>query len=135
MRNFIIFVITMHAILHSFNCFSSEFKNRPPSITFQIIDAQMTFDSSNVTSAAVIKQNDNSYEVEIKLNKMAAEQLDHLTSSNIGKRANTIFNGKILSVSVILSQLGHRFIISGFSKEEAEKFVGSIIQLSKNVAH
>lgn len=96
------------------------------SIVFQVIQSEISFNTSNVESAAVLKSEDNRYNVEIKLMPSAAKEFERITRRNIDKPANMVFNDKIISRAVIRSQIGGNFIVTGLTKEEADKFVQSI---------
>ena len=95
------------------------------SLTFQVIQSQFTFNRSNVESATVLKQGD-AYAVQIKLKPTVLDEFNRITKNGIGKMANMIFNGKVISTTTIQSELGGDFMVTGFSKNDAVKYANSI---------
>lgn len=96
------------------------------SITFQVIQAQVSFNNASFEKATVLEQNDKTYAIQLKLTTAAADELAHLSSEGIGKTLNIIVNGKIISSATIQSPLGDNFLVTGFTKKEAEKIAKSI---------
>lgn len=119
-------LLTISLILFSLECFSSTSQSSENSLTFQIVQTQITFNSSNIKSVAVVKQDDNKYGLTIQLKAEAADEFARLTNANIGKIANIVFNGKIISTAMIQSKLGGSFLVTGFSKKEVETLASSI---------
>jgi preprotein translocase subunit SecD len=125
MRNSIICPsLAIGLMLVSLGCFSSVHSGSE--LTFQVIQEQVIFNGSSFESAAVIEQRDKTYGLEVKLTPSAASELARLSSAGIGKTMNIVLNGKIISASTIQSQLGGNFLVTGLSKDEAEKIARSV---------
>lgn len=127
MRIFIFRAALTGLILFSTPCFSLT-SNANNSLLYQCAEGQMSFNSSNVESATVEKITgaSNDYSITIKLNSSAAAELSRITKANIGKVCSLIFNKKVISSSTVRSSIGARFEMTGFSKEDADKFAHSI---------
>ena len=67
----------------------------------------------------------DSVDVQISLKPAAAKQFNKITRSGIGKNMNLVVYGKIVSSPRIQTELSGKFLITGFSNEDAEKFVSS----------
>ena len=96
------------------------------SLEFQVIQSQMIFDSSTIESATISPLGNDFYGVNLKLKAAASNQLNALTEVSIGKRANLIFNGTVISSPTIQSKLGGEFLITGFNEEQAQQFIKSL---------
>ncbi|MBA2709512.1 MAG: preprotein translocase subunit SecD [Tatlockia sp.] len=95
-------------------------------MVFQVIQSQMKFDSSTVSSATLDENDSNEAILHLKLKTIAASKLKELTDRNIGKQVNIILNGRVITSPVIQSSLGGEFLITGLTKEEAEVFIKSL---------
>ncbi len=98
------------------------------SVVFQIIQSQIVFDNSTVESAtiSVPKNTADRYGVNIKLKTAAANKLSDLTQKNIGKQANIMLNGKMISSATIQGQLGAEFLVDVLTKQQADQFIKSL---------
>lgn len=99
-----------------------------PLVVFQVIQAELVFDHSTVESATLVplSASANNYGVNVKLNKAATAKIEELTQANIGKRADVMFNKKLITAVIIQSKLGGEFLVAGFTKEEGEQFIKSL---------
>lgn len=102
--------------------------NTDHSMVFQVIQRQMVFDNSTIESATIIfpKSAADSYGIHLKLNTIAANKFSDLTQENIGKQANILLNGKMVSSTTIQSKLGGEFLVTGLTKEQVNQFIKSL---------
>ena len=98
------------------------------SIVFQVNHDTMSLNNSTLESATIITVDAaaNEYGVQLKLKKDAAIKLGAISAQNIGKQSHLTLNGKLISSPTIQSELGAEFIVTGLTKEQAEKFIESI---------
>jgi preprotein translocase subunit SecD len=94
-------------------------------ITFQVIQDQLAIDIPSVESATIVtpESASDSYGLQIKLKKSAADELTRISNQNIGKRMNIVFGDVVVSSPTIQSSLGAEFLVSGLTKEQAQNFV------------
>ncbi len=107
----------------------AENSNTQLSLVFQVNQSQMKFDSSTVESANLVDTvpiRRPFYGLKLKLKAGAAKKFRELTGQNIGKQANIMLNGRVVSSPVIQSELGNEFLFSGLTKEEVEQFIKSL---------
>ena len=99
------------------------------SMVFQVIQSQMVFDSSTVESATIVSPQiaTDSYGVNIKLTSIAATKLRQLTEKSIGKHMNIVLNTLVISSPIIRSGLGAEFLVSGFTKKQADQCIESLL--------
>jgi preprotein translocase subunit SecD len=95
------------------------------SVVFQIIQNQIVFDKSTVESATITPPKNalDSYSVNIKLKHAAGDKLNDLTQANIGKQAVIMLNDKAISSTTIIGNLGGEFLLTGLTKEQANKIL------------
>ena len=98
------------------------------SIMFQVNQDSISFDNSTLESAIVVlvDATANEYAVRLKLKKEAAIKLKAITYRNIGKQSHLTLNGNLISSPTIQSEIGAEFVVTGLTREQAEKFVESI---------
>jgi preprotein translocase subunit SecD len=103
------------------------------SVVFQVIQNQLAFDRSTVESATISppKNASDSYGVNIKLKPAAADKLNDLTRANIGKHAVVMLNDKAISTTTIMGNLGGEFLLTGLTKEQANKLLKRFSQTKK----
>ncbi|HAT1773933.1 preprotein translocase subunit SecD [Legionella pneumophila] len=102
------------------------------SLVFQVIQNQMVLNSSTVESATIVlpETPTDSYGVHIKLKTIAATKFGQMTENGIGKQGSFILNGIVISNPIIRSRIGDEFIVTGFTKKQANQFIESMT--SKN---
>ncbi|MGX6642220.1 SecDF P1 head subdomain-containing protein [Legionella pneumophila] len=102
------------------------------SLVFQVIQNQMVLNSSTVESATIVlpETPTDSYGVHIKLKTIAATKFGQMTENGIGKQGSFILNGIVISNPIIRSKIGDEFIVTGFTKKQANQFIESMT--SKN---
>ncbi|HEN5725200.1 TPA: SecDF P1 head subdomain-containing protein, partial [Legionella pneumophila] len=71
-----------------------------------------------------------SYGVHIKLKTIAATKFGQMTENGIGKQGSFILNGIVISNPIIRSRIEDEFIVTGFTKKQANQFIESMT--SKN---
>lgn len=132
-----IFVKTILATL-AITCFSTAIAsgatttapsmNAEPMMVFQVIQNQLVIDNSMIESATIISPINSSdpYGLQIKLKNTAANELARISGENIGKQMNIVLEGAVISSPTIRSKLGAEFQMSGFTKEQAEKFIKNL---------
>ncbi|HBD7467961.1 TPA: preprotein translocase subunit SecD [Legionella pneumophila] len=98
------------------------------SLVFQVIQNQMVLDSSTVESATVVlpETPTDGYGVRIKLKTIAATKFGQMTENGIGKQGSFILNGIVISNPIIRSRIGDEFIVTGFTKKQANHFIESM---------
>lgn len=98
------------------------------SMVFQVNHDSMTLNNSTLELATLvaIDATTNEYGVQLKLKKDAAIKLGAISAQNIGKQSHLTLNGKLISSPTIQGELGAEFIVTGLTKEQAEKFIESI---------
>ncbi|HFF3632579.1 TPA: preprotein translocase subunit SecD [Legionella pneumophila] len=98
------------------------------SLVFQVIQNQMVLDSSTVESATIVlpEISTDSYGVHIKLKTIAATTFGQMTENGIGKQGSFILNGIVISNPIIRSRIGDEFIVTGFTKKQANQFIESM---------
>ncbi|HAT3856424.1 TPA: preprotein translocase subunit SecD [Legionella pneumophila] len=98
------------------------------SLVFQVIQNQMVLDSSTVESAAIVlpETPTDGYGVRIKLKTIAATKFGQMTENGIGKQGSFILNGIVISNPIIRSRIGDEFIVTGFTKKQANHFIESM---------
>ncbi|AMP89864.1 SecDF P1 head subdomain-containing protein [Legionella pneumophila] len=103
-----------------------------PSLVFQVIQNQMVLDRSTVESASIVlpENSADSYGVHIKLKTIAATKFGQMTENGTGKQGSFILNGIVISNPIIRSRIGDEFIVTGFTKKQANQFIESMA--SKN---
>ena len=99
-----------------------------PSILLQFNKDSFTIDEANIESVASVPVDEvrNEYALQVKLNKDAAIELNKLSSQHTGERLTISLNDRIVSSPMIGSALGGQFLMTGFTREEAKKFVESL---------
>ncbi|HBD9373164.1 TPA: preprotein translocase subunit SecD, partial [Legionella pneumophila] len=92
----------------------------------------MVLNSSTVESATIVlpETPTDSYGVHIKLKTIAATKFGQMTENGIGKQGSFILNGIVISNPIIRSRIGDEFIVTGFTKKQANQFIESMT--SKN---
>ncbi|HFF3400977.1 preprotein translocase subunit SecD [Legionella pneumophila serogroup 1] len=98
------------------------------SLVFQVIQNQMVLDSSTVESATIVlpETPTDGYGVRIKLKTIAATKFGQMTENGIGKQGSFILNGIVISNPIIRSRIGDEFIVTGFTKKQANHFIESM---------
>ena len=100
------------------------------SVTFQVIQHELIFDHSTIESAHIIVPKNNkyiySYGVNLKLKNKAANELSTITERNIGKKANIMINGIVISSATIQGGMGQDVSITGLTQEQAEQFIKNL---------
>ncbi|HFD7640486.1 TPA: preprotein translocase subunit SecD [Legionella pneumophila] len=98
------------------------------SLVFQVIQNQMVLDSSTVESATIVlpETPTDGYGVCIKLKTIAATKFGQMTENGIGKQGSFILNGIVISNPIIRSRIGDEFIVTGFTKKQANHFIESM---------
>jgi preprotein translocase subunit SecD len=81
--------------------------------------------NKDVTEARALKgMYEDTYEVEATLTSEAAARMGRASQEHIGKPLAILIDGMVVSVAIVLSELGERMPIVGrFTKEEAERIV------------
>ena len=97
-------------------------------MVIQVVQSEMIFDKTMIASATIVPPTNGSdeYGVHVKLTTSAANQLGNLSQPNLGKQANIILNGILVSSPTLQSRLGGDFIIAGLTNDEANQFVNSL---------
>ena len=99
-------------------------------VTFQIIQSELIFDRSTIESATISSPENNkyiySYGVNLKLKNKAANELSTITQSNIGKKANIMINGVVISSATIQGGMGQDVSITGLTEEQAQQFIKNL---------
>lgn len=104
-------------------------------VVFQVIQDQINLDKSMIKSASIVKNSDGSYGgLKIELTSDAAKELTRITSSGVGKMANLVINGKLVTSAKLVSPLQNPFLIYDNSKnnvnalteKNAQEFINSL---------
>jgi preprotein translocase subunit SecD len=96
-------------------------------IEFQVIQDQLNFDNNSIKTASLSVNKDGSYSgLEIELKPSASNDLNRVTTANVGKVVNLVINGRIITSATIQSPLQNKFLIAGITKDEAQKFIDSL---------
>lgn len=100
-----------------------------PKLIFQVIQEQLLFESTHIKSATLIDGKNGTFSgLHIELKTPAAEEITRMTTEGLGKQANIIFDKKVITHLTIKSTLSGNLFITGFTKEEAKKFVDYLIK-------
>lgn len=99
-------------------------------MVFQVVQNQMVFNDSTVENATLVSPENSTdihgYGVQLKLKPIASHEFEQLTAASIGKQANIILNGVLISSPIIRSKLGAEFLVTGLTKKQAEQFIKSL---------
>ncbi len=125
--NFLLISIMSSVMLFSSSVFAETTKSSHAPVVFQVIQDQINFDKTMIKSASVITKNGKN-SLEIVLNPSASKELAQVTGNAIGKTANFVINGKIMTSATIRASLQNKFLISDISKEDGQTIVDSLNQ-------
>jgi preprotein translocase subunit SecD len=114
-------IFLLLSIAMVFPCYAQMSSNL--SLRFEIIQTQFAFDNSTVNKASLEESNRNFTGIRIQLKPDGAKAFTNMTKANIGKTVNLVFNNKIISSSVIQTELGSDLLVTGISREDAELFL------------
>jgi preprotein translocase subunit SecD len=99
-------------------------------LSMQVIQDKIIFDYSTVKSASLIEQDGVFKGLFLELKASAANSFQAMTTANIGKHLDIVFNKKIVASSVIQTSLGEKILITGVTKEDAQAFI-NMLRLSQ----
>lgn len=94
-----------------------------PSLRFEVVQAQLILDSSKIEKAELKSDEFGRASVAITLNEETAKKLYRMTKNALGKSANIVLDHNILSTAVIRSELQGSFLVTGLTKESAERLI------------
>lgn len=107
-------------------CFVSvAFAQADHAVIFKVNRDQVIFNNKTVESVTFDQpqKNVDRYNLSVKLKAAGAQQLKNLTANNIGKKAQLIINGEIISTATIQSELGDDFLIPDLTKKQVDAFL------------
>ena len=127
MRLFNILILATSLILLPIQGFAKNIENLNNHIEFQVIQDQLNFDNTTIKSASLYEKEDGTFGgLQIELKPSASNDLTRITSASIGKVANLVINGKIMTSATIQAPLQNKFLITNITKEDAKKFIDSL---------
>lgn len=96
-------------------------------LIFQVIQDQFILDHTNIDKASLMINDKGIYTgLHIELKKAYVEGFTAMTKAGVGKSANLVLNGNIVSTATIHSPLGLSFVITGLSQGEAQQFINQL---------
>lgn len=112
-------------ILFPIVCFSHV--SYKPHLIFKVNSEKLVLDNTNIKSAEIVKNDDGSYGLDIKLTSDAAKKLASITAANIGKKMSLYYgDDKLISQATIQGSLGSDFQIAHISEKEAKALIDSL---------
>lgn len=99
-------------------------KTQQNHMVFQVVQNQLAFDNALIKHASIIENKDGTFGgLEVTLKPSASKEIKRITTAGIGKVANLVINGKIVSSAKLQSSLEHQFLITDITKENAQTFI------------
>ena len=102
------------------------------SIIFQINNKCILFNSKTLESVSLIEETNQFVQLNLTFKPSTTKEMKNVTQENINKKAELIYNGTIISDSIVSGVIDAKELaISGVPKLKAQKFIKSFIK-SKN---
>lgn len=104
-------------------------------IVAEVVQEQFTFDASNIKAASIIDLNNTYKGLHVELKPEAVSAFTKMSQAGMGKRINIVLNQKIVSTNIIQTALGSNLLITGISREDAQKFIESLKYTDSHSQH
>ena len=133
--NYLLIVTTSVMLMSSPSFANATSTSAHAPVVFQVIQDQINLEKPLIKSASLITNKDGSFGgIQIELNPSSAKELKRITAAGVGKVANLVINGRIVTSATLRSPLESKFIIYdsnktniyGISKDDAQKFIDSL---------
>jgi preprotein translocase subunit SecD len=125
MRTFKNVVFAFFLTLLPLACFSGMLDK--PQLVFKVNSENLVWDHTNIKGAELIKNEDGSYDLKIRLAPEAAKQLTQLSSANMEKTMFLFYGrDKFISKATIRSPLGDELQIAHFPEKEGNDLINSL---------
>lgn len=129
-KTFLLFIFILSSMLFTSKVIAQFEQNmQQHALALAVIQNQFIFKYSAIKSASIIYENNGHYNgLHLVLKKNAANEFTRLTHVGIGKPIILIFDNKVISISILQSELSGNLRITGLSKADALTFIQMLAQ-------
>lgn len=124
-RKFIFAILSIQVFLLCTSCMALYIADvSKEGLVLAVIQDEFRFDFNNIKSATMINNDDNTFKgLLIELKTPAVASLKKITGDAFNKEIMIIFNNKVVSSSIVQTELGPKILFSGITLADAQTFL------------
>ena len=97
-------------------------------LSYQILVNEIRIKPAEIINYQITKLHNDYYGIQINLNAIGASRLKQFTSSHLKKPCQFVINNKIISLSLLRSEIGESFIIPVKGEDKAKEILNELMR-------